>query len=335
MIISELLISCGVGQRIARLLSPITKRLFRVGEAGACAYILGTLCGFPIGARTAASLYDRGDISSRELERILVFCNNPSPAFIISTVGASVLGRTDIGILIYACVTLSAITVGIFSNLLTKSSAVDEFPPKKRLSYPTGIDAQTFTSAVRSGAISMLTVCAYVVFFSTVVGCIGELAALVDISPVATTMLFGFFELSLGSSATATIDSLFLSAVACALFAGWSGMSVHFQIMSVTAGRGVSYKPYLVAKAAQGLLCAALCALALKLPFSSLLTQSAGILWGDIPTFAIGGGTLTAMGFIAASLCPFLIELSLKKAKYNKNLLDKRLHVCYNTSCNN
>ena len=40
----------------------------------------------------------------------------------------------------------------------------------------------------------------------------------------------------------------------CALAVGWSGLSVHFQIMSICDGCAVSFRPYFASKAAQGLL---------------------------------------------------------------------------------
>ena len=40
-----------------------------------------------------------------------------------------------------------------------------------------------------------------------------------------------------------------------AAFAGWSGISVHCQVMTLCGGRGLSFRPYLLAKAFQGLLC--------------------------------------------------------------------------------
>ncbi|MBE6583451.1 MAG: hypothetical protein E7649_00525 [Ruminococcaceae bacterium] len=320
MIISELIVACGIGQRMSKPLSPLTKSLFGIGKSGACAFLLGTLCGFPVGARVAASMYDKGDISPRELERILTFCNNPSPAFIISTVGTSLLGRQDIGILIYACVIISSVAIGIFANIFTKKSGLNTDTDTRGRGYEANsMDAQIFTSAVRSSAASMLVVCAYVVFFTTLVGCVKSLLLSFGIPSVLSSMLFGFFELSSGASSAANIGNLFLSAVACALFSGWSGLSVHFQIMSVTSNAKISYKPYLLSKAAQGIICAALCALALKFAFPSLLTKEAGAILTDIKLFGIDKGLGLCALFFIASLLPLALQTFDKKQNYGKN----------------
>ncbi len=329
MIISELIVSCGMGQKISRVLSPFTKKLFGVGEAGACAFLLGTLCGFPVGARSAASMYDKGEISSRELGRILTFCNNPGPAFVISSVGVSLLHRQNLGMIIYACVIISSLIVGIFSRLFLKEEIGKALPfDDTRPPVMKGFDAQMFTSAVSSSAHSMLAVCAYVVFFSTVVGCVGELIEPIGAPKIISVLLFGFFELSSGAVNAAALDSLLLSSISCALFCGWSGLSVHFQVMSVTSGRGVSFKPYLLGKAAQGIICAVLSAFALKFIFPSVLSATEDVFWTPDMLFSINGGILTCGGFLLASLCPIILPAFSKKTTVRvKNLLDKHFSL--------
>ena len=195
MIISELIVESGVGKSIAALISPLTKRLFGVGVGGACAFALGTLCGFPIGARAAASIFDKGDMTKSELERTLTFCNNASPAFIISTVGASILGNRTVGAIIYACVIVSAVTVGILTNAFMKRNPSADVDRQANYSSRRFDMAQVFTSAIRSSALSMLNVCAYVTFFCTIVGCLGKVLESMGVSDTVGCLLLGFFYL--------------------------------------------------------------------------------------------------------------------------------------------
>lgn len=270
MIISELLIHSGVGQRVGRLLAKPTRFLFGISEAGACAFVLGAICGFPIGAKTLCSLYDRGEISDREFSRALTFCNNPGSAFVISAVGVSLLGSVELGVTLYGCVLLSAVIVGVFERFVfgKVGSGLSE-SGRETLVFEKRGAIEVFTSAIQSSAISMLTVCAYVVFFSSFVGCIGSLLAKIDVPQVVTAMIFGFFEISSGMGAAVEVGSPLMAVLLCAVGAGWSGLSVHFQIITICSGRGVSFKPFFIAKAAQGVICAALMWVALKIfPFS-------------------------------------------------------------------
>ena len=263
MVISEIVVTSGVGLRVSRLFARPMRRLFGVGEAGACAYILGLVCGFPIGAKTAVSLYDQGCITKSELERLMTFCNNPGSAFVISAVGVALLGNQRVGIALYLSVILSSLTVGIVGKYFLGYKK--ENAPRASLVIPRDFDIKAVTDAVRSSALSMLTVCAYVVFFSALIGCVGALLSRLDMPPEISACIFGFFELSSGVGEAAALEDRIGSVLICALFVGWSGLSVAFQIMSVAAGRKVSFKPFFIAKAAQGILCAAIMGVFIKI----------------------------------------------------------------------
>ena len=51
------------------------------------------------GARTAIALYENGQCSRAEAERLLAFCNNSGPAFILGVVGTGVFGSGAAGLL--------------------------------------------------------------------------------------------------------------------------------------------------------------------------------------------------------------------------------------------
>lgn len=58
---------------------------------GGYVFILGMLCGYPLGAKLASDLYESQKISKKEALYLTTFCNNPSPAFIITYLGKSCL----------------------------------------------------------------------------------------------------------------------------------------------------------------------------------------------------------------------------------------------------
>lgn len=260
MVVSSLLVSSGVGMRLCRPLSLPTRLIFGVGEGGACAALLGAICGFPIGAKVACSMYDKGMMSKKETERVLTFCNNPSSAFVISAVGISIFGSFRIGVVLYACVILSAVVTGVLMRPFhkiddrTKSSEANLI--KARLDSSAGT-VSLFISAVQESAIAMLTVCAMVAFFSSLVGCVGVSLSALGVSEAPIAAIFGVCELSSGVSALAALRSSYALPL-CAAALGWSGISVHCQIMAIASGRGLSFKPYFAAKAIQGVVSAAL-----------------------------------------------------------------------------
>lgn len=262
MVISELLVASGAGEALGRLLAKPMKWLFGLSGAGCAAVVLGSMCGFPVGASVAVSLLDKNVISKRECEHLLTFSNNPSSGFLITAVGVSLLGSRRLGLILYLVVLGSSLLVGFLMRFFLRKPPSDG-KKREHPHYPSGLHPggiSMFTGAVSHAAVNMLTVCAYVVFFSALTGTLSQMIqSLGGMSQGAYAALCGFFELSGGVSESAawvgkSADTLW-PLVLTAAISGWSGLSVHCQIMTLCGGRGLSFKPYLLAKALQGLLC--------------------------------------------------------------------------------
>lgn len=247
MVISELLLSSDAVSVISRPLRHLSRILFGVGGESAAALILGFLCGFPIGAKCAASLYAREKIGGEEMTRILTFCCMPSAPFLISAVGISMFGDLSLGLRLFIASLLSSLIIGIIGRFIPIRSLPPAAPTESKKEEKRS-SAAVFTSAVTSSALSMLYVCAFVVFFSTLVGVLEYTAAALSLPKSANALLFGFFELTSGIKKTAEIP-VYGKYLAAAI-SGWSGLSVHFQVISVCRGCNLSFKPYFFAKAA-------------------------------------------------------------------------------------
>ena len=283
MVISELLVSSGAGEALGRLFAGIMRRVFGISGAGASALFLGSMCGFPVGARTAVSLYDRGVISKAECEHLFTFTSSPSSAFLITAVGVSLYNSRALGVTLYCVVLGCGLLTGFLMRFFLRSPA----EPGEHPHYPSGLrpcGVETFTGAVSSAATGMLTVCAYVIFFSALTGALG-CAPWVrgGVGEWGYTLLCGILEMTggIGQASTLAGDSgLILTAV----FAGWSGVSVHCQVMTLCGGRGLSFKPYLLAKALQGVLCGVVTAVILRW-FPGLMGPADGVVTDAILVF--------------------------------------------------
>ena len=86
-VLSALVVELGLAGALGRLLEPLMGVLFRVNGSCASAVALGFLGGYPVGARTAIELYRKGMCTKTEAQRLLAFCNNSGPAFILGVVG--------------------------------------------------------------------------------------------------------------------------------------------------------------------------------------------------------------------------------------------------------
>ena len=260
---SQLLVSPGAAEVLGRAAGPLFRRLFGVGGAGASAFLLGLIGGYPVGAKTTESLVRQGLLTPEDGVLLLTFCNNAGPAFILSIVGSGVFHSPRAGVWLYLLHAASATAVGLVFCFIRKcimkpetscfvqvSGTSCNFPAAGRRK-PSPSPAAAFIGAVRGGVTAMAGVCGFVIFFLVVLR-LAE-SFLGTLPPIAA----GFVELTNGILRLTADRAGFISAAA---LLGWGGLSVHCQTAAVLGGSGVSLRWYLPAKAAQALLSAAMAA---------------------------------------------------------------------------
>jgi hypothetical protein len=100
---------------------------------------------------------------------------------------------------------------------------------------------------------------------------------------VGYVLLCGLLEMTGGIGGASALSGDW-GLILTAAFAGWSGVSVHCQVMTLCGGRGLSFKPYLLAKGVQGLLCGGVTAVILWW-FPALMTPAEGLVTDAILAF--------------------------------------------------
>lgn len=250
MVISELIIKSGLGRIIGNILGIPIAKLFKISRPASCAVIIGMLCGFPIGARTIVTLLENGDINKKEAERIMSFCNSPSLGFIIGAVGVSLYSNKKIGIILYLTTLTSTILIGLLQQRFFNNDPPCTYHKSEYLQSDTNI----FTVAVINSSQGMISICGYVVFFSAITGCLSNILSYFTISKHLLSLIYGLFELSGGINMSSNIGITVYGLSLTAFIIGWSGLSVHFQIMSVCSGHNISLKRYFISKFFQAIL---------------------------------------------------------------------------------
>ena len=263
-VLSALVVDLGLAGYIGRALEGLMRPLFNVPGACASAFALGFVGGYPVGARTALSLYQKGLCTRTEAERLLAFCNNSGPAFILGVVGAGVFASSKVGLLLYLAHAAASVCVGLLFRFYKR-----EGKRRERRASPT-FEAEritvAFTGAIKNSFLSTLNICAFVVFFTVVIkllflsgllpGLAGVLGAL--LSPLgfstrwAERLLTGLIELTSGVW-TLTGDGSTSGKLSMAAFLlGWAGLSVHCQVLSFIGGSGLSVRTYIGGKLLHG-----------------------------------------------------------------------------------
>ena len=243
-VVSGLFTSLGFAEGVGRRLAPVTEHLFGVGGAGASALFLGLLGGYPVGGRTAGQLYRAGRLEKDEAQRLLAFCNNAGPSFILGVVGLGCFQSLRAGVLLYVIHALSAVLVGV----LQKKKGHPRRSAPRPLSPPEKI-LPAFIRSVQDSAGAMVRICGFVVFALVVQALLAELTGITH--PAA----LGFIELTGGVVRLGSSETDFVWAAA---LLGWGGLSVHGQTAAVLAGTGLRMDRYFLGKLLQAAVSAVL-----------------------------------------------------------------------------
>ena len=203
-------------------------------------FILGLFCGFPVGAKAVCDLYQKGNLSRKDAEHLLVFCNNAGPAFLISFCGAGLFADEKKGAFLFLAQSLlSGLCLLFFfgKRLFEKmngSPSSEDTPPL----------AAVLPGALSSAAKAFLYIASCVIFFSFFT----ELAlSLLPASPLSGAVFSLFCELSGGVARLSSLPSS-VAFPLCALGCGWGGVSVHLQSCGLMAEVSLSPKPYFFGK---------------------------------------------------------------------------------------
>lgn len=240
-VLSVLLNRLGLPGYLGRLLTPLASRVYGVTGAGASALLIGLTGGYPLGAAYIADMERSGAITAREGERLLAFCNNSGPAFIIGAVGAGAFGSGKAGLLLYLCHVLSAMLTGLFFR---QKDYCREIPP---LQLDSVYISQALPEAVKQAMGALLNVCGFVMCFTVLVGLLdaggafslvcGHLSAVFGLELQFThAALTGVLELGSAAGALRGLAPTPLNMALAAGILGWGGISVHFQTLAVLAG---------------------------------------------------------------------------------------------------
>ena len=200
-------------------------RALKISSVGAYAFLLGLICGYPMGGKIVCDLRKENKISKKEGAHLMTFVNNAGPAFCIATVGGAFLNNIRAGVVIYfSHIIVSALTAFVMSFFAPSVSGSFIKPT------PAPLD-KAFVSSVSDSMTSIVNITGIIIFFSS-------LSALIEISGISffdgfPGILKGLFEMTGGIKALSLSHLPFeLKASLSAFLVSFSGLSVFCQILS-------------------------------------------------------------------------------------------------------
>lgn len=275
-VINEVMTETGVIDFLSIPMHSIMRPIFRCPGQASFVWIMSMTSGYPVGAKLTATLLARGKITLVEAQRMLSFCSTSGPLFMIGAIGTGMLGSSQAGSIIAA----SHYIASFLTGLLFRFYRFDNKKSSSQPMYKTGLISayeqflysyqrkkidigDIFGNAVTKSMNSLLAIGGFIIFFSVIselmifTGIIGLIAQIIEQRTAASEVIpnlvkgvsAGIIEITVGSHILSeSLTSLALRITAISFIIGWSGLSVHSQVINILSRTQLSISLYLLSK---------------------------------------------------------------------------------------
>jgi sporulation integral membrane protein YlbJ len=234
-----------------------------------CSFVLivSAFCGYPLGAKYSAELYEKKVTTKEQTQRLLNIASNASPLFIVGAVGTSMLKSTGLGYILLAASYISCFIMGLLlpvTGINNKYKKDQETIPN--LNHPNfgavirdSIDNAIKTSLSVGGYITIFSAVIDIIktnsIFNIIIGLIPE--NFIISKDFISGSLLGVVEITKGcfiisQSSTSSIMKMFITG----FLIGFSGLSIISQVYSfISRFPELNAALYIRRKFIQGLIC--------------------------------------------------------------------------------
>ncbi|ADL51633.1 sporulation integral membrane protein YlbJ [Clostridium cellulovorans] len=248
LILCNLLIAFNGVEIYSKTLGKLLCKPLRLPESCAFPIIVSILCGYPLGAKYTYSLFDEGKIDKACADRLLNIASNPSPVFVIGTLGTTMLKDTNLGYLLL----LSNYIASFVMSLLMKPSRFkykENYKSKTEL-FNIGMALRT---SIENAINTTLMVGGFIVFFFLLTSIVNDNILIFIKNNTIKATFTGIIEMTQGCSLiTSTTDNLKTKIILCSFFINFSGLSVVAQVYAFIYKYNVSIIRYMFLKLSQG-----------------------------------------------------------------------------------
>lgn len=329
MVASSILLETGIVRLLSFFFSPVTRFLFSAPGESAFIFLASALSGYPMGAKLAAELYSRQQLTENDAQTIIRFTSVSGPLFITGAVSAGLLRKPETGIYLLLAHYLSAILTGILFGFFKRynkeatiktnlKDALSNFKSDIAGCRPFG---DLLADSAEKSIFTLIKIGGLIITFSVVIGILsasGVMDAAVWVySPFARlsglsetsvrAMIIGGIEMPNGCKAIADASlSISQKLPVISSIIAFGGACIHMQTRSVCAAAKLYPKRFFLTKSIQAVIAYALCYYSLIIfPVEGAESASA-----EIKTAAYCG-----IGFILFITAIMLIIKSVRRRK--------------------
>lgn len=265
---TELLCKTNFAYILSKILNKFMRPIFNVPGESSLALILGTISGYPVGAKVVCNLKQEKVISKIEAERLIAYTNNSGPLFILATIGISLFNNKRIGFILLLSHIISALLVAYFFKFWKRDKLEIDFNENKFNSKSMPIKLSNFGeilgNSIKSAISNILSIGGFIVLFSVILSILSTSGIIEFVSnflgilgipkEISSALFTGIIELTNGVNLTSNLYENYhlLSILLTSFLLGFGGLSVLLQVYSIISKENISIKPYILGKFLQG-----------------------------------------------------------------------------------
>ena len=244
MTLSSAVIRSGIAVSLTKPFGKVSRFLFRLPPSGLAVILLSILGGYPVGARCAAMLFEQGDISRSDAQKVANIAVCAGPGFLINYVGSALLGSRQIGIILLCAEITGVLLTGVIVGRTMKSTPL----PHPDSSSET-VSRNLLIDAVADASRATFHMCGMVVICMAMIAVIGEVSPDKRITDIASALI----EITEGCHRMCGSYPIYL----IAFFIGFGGISVHLQAYAGMGELHVNQMIFFIIRLLQGIITAA------------------------------------------------------------------------------
>ena len=269
MFLSSFIISSSLAEKSELVFAFVTRKILNLPGICGVIIILSMIGGLPVGAKAVEDAFDNGCITQTEGQRLLTFCINPGPAFVITSVGFYFMNSKLVGVIIYISLVLSSLTIGFLTKFIFHSDGSFIYNKKEKATQITNFSV-SLVSSVSTAIRSIINVSSWVILFS----CIIELIGVFPLSEGTNLFISCITEMTTGVKvASGKVPVPIIAGII-----GFTGICGHMQIMPTVIKLKMPLRYFLAARVINAALATVISMLLLDVFFVSVETVTIGYL---------------------------------------------------------
>lgn len=245
----------------SKIIGPLICKPLGLSKNSSFAIAASFICGYPLGTKYSTDIYELGYIDKDEYTRLLNIATNCGPIFILGAVASSLLNNIKYGYILLISNYLSIIIIGLITKKKNTCNNNSTMPPNTTNNF-----GENFKNSVVNALNTTLTVSAFIVLFSLIIGIIKNNAAIsIAFNNIESfihlpknfisSIFYGSIEITNGCKLISTSSfGIHLKLSLISFLCSFSGLSIIAQSSSFISKHKVSVVKYSIIKLFQGII---------------------------------------------------------------------------------